>query len=143
MNASLFTYGTLEVAEIMEWVTAARFPSEPAVLDGYARFRLRNRSYPGLVAAAGASTAGTLYSGVGAPALALLDEFEDDCYKRRPVRVRTVSGATATAYAYVIPDHRRDLLGTEPWDREAFLASGGMEFRRRGERLPVAPRKEK
>ncbi|MEJ2034040.1 MAG: gamma-glutamylcyclotransferase [Deltaproteobacteria bacterium] len=131
MSRTLFTYGTLEVAEIMEMVTGARFPSEPAVLDGFARFLFRNRSYPGIVAAAGEVTVGTLYQGLDARALALLDEFEGEWYERRPVRVRTMDGTLVSACAYIIPEHYRHVVGTEPWDRKTFLASRGAEYRRR------------
>jgi gamma-glutamylcyclotransferase (GGCT)/AIG2-like uncharacterized protein YtfP len=89
------------------------------------------------VVAAGAATGGTLYLGVDASALALLDEFEDEWYERRLVRVRKAGGEMATASAYVIPDFYRHLLSAEPWDREAFLASSGTEFRRQRERLVV------
>lgn len=135
MSSTLFTYGTLEVAEIMEMVTGTKFPSEPAVLDGFARFLLRNRSCPGVVAAVGGITVGTLYMGLDARALALLDEFEDEWYERRPVRVRTEGGAMVSTHAYVIPEHYRHVVSTEPWDREAFLASRGAEYRRRWERF--------
>jgi gamma-glutamylcyclotransferase (GGCT)/AIG2-like uncharacterized protein YtfP len=117
---ALFAYGTLEIPAVMLAVTARSFASEPARLDGFVRFLLRDRAYPGIVETPGATTEGRVYHGVDDASLARLDRFEDDCYERRGVVVRRADGSCLAADAYVIPLARRALLGSEPWRRERF-----------------------
>ena len=117
----VFAYGTLEFAELVEAVAGRRFPSEPALLEGFARSMVRGAEYPGIAPAPGARTPGILYSGVDAAALAALDRFEGELYERREVVVRTASGETA-ALAWVLREESRHLLTGEPWDRERFAA---------------------
>ena len=66
----MFAYGTLELPELMEALTGARPDSSDAVLDGYERFLLRGRVYPGIVEAGGRWTHGRLYHPLDAAALA-------------------------------------------------------------------------
>jgi gamma-glutamylcyclotransferase (GGCT)/AIG2-like uncharacterized protein YtfP len=120
-DSALFAYGTLALRPVMEAVTGRRFPYAEAVLEGYERFLLRGRSYPGIVESAGRTTEGGVYGGVDARAPALLDRFEDDFYERRRVSVTLRSGEVRRAYAYVIPLRARDLLTREPWDETAFM----------------------
>ena len=92
---ALFAYGTLEIPAVMLAVTARSFASEPARLDGFVRFLLRDRAYPGIVETPGATTEGRVYHGVDDASLARLDRFEDDCYERRGVVVRRADGPAA------------------------------------------------
>ena len=115
-----FTYGTLQLHEVMRTVTRADFPAQPAWLPGYARYALRGLAYPGLRAQAGASTDGILYSGIDPEALRRLDIFEDGFYRRESLRVGLESGATVTAEVYVVPPEHYGLLLPEPWDLERF-----------------------
>ena len=117
---NVFAYGTLIFAEVMEAVAGARYPSEDAVLEGYRRFRVRDRAYPGVVEAEGAETAGRLYRGLTLTALERLDHFEGDLYERRRLPIRRADGSTTQAFVYVIPETRRDALTDEPWDVAAF-----------------------
>lgn len=117
---NVFAYGTLLFAEVMEAVAGARYPSEDAVLGGYRRFRVRERAYPGVVAAAGAETVGRLYRGLTLTALERLDHFEGDLYERRRLPVHRADGSATEAFVYVIPEARRDALTEEPWDVAAF-----------------------
>ncbi len=110
----LFVYGTLLVPDIMREVTGRQYAGESAVLPGYRRYRIRRRSYPGIVEEAGTSVSGTLFE-MGPVALAAIDRYEDACYERRTVTVE-VKGESRQAYAYVIPDNRRHLLEDKEWD---------------------------
>jgi gamma-glutamylcyclotransferase (GGCT)/AIG2-like uncharacterized protein YtfP len=116
----VFTYGSLQFPSVIGAVVG-RVPARvPAVLEGFARFRVRGASYPGIVARAGARTAGTLWRGLDLDALAALDRFEGALYERRRLPVRTRAGATVVAHVYVVRDARRDVLGPEPWDEARF-----------------------
>lgn len=116
----LFCYGSLEFPEVMREVTGRSFVSEPATLDGHARYRVRDADYPGLVAEAGARTEGTLYRALDAAALAALDRFEGALYERRTLGVRRRDGSTAAAQVYVVRESQRHTLSSDPWDKERF-----------------------
>ncbi len=118
----IFAYGTLGFPEIVHALTGRRFSSRPAVLEGFARYRVRGRSYPGIVPAPGARTAGVLFDGVDLRSLALLDRFEGDLYERREVWVCAGDGPPLAALTYVVAAGRRQCLGREPWDRDRFVA---------------------
>ena len=91
-----------------------------AVLDGYVRFLLEGKPYPGIIASPGQSTRGVLYLDVDAAVWSRLDRFEDDLYERTRVRVVADDGRVLQAFTYVVPAARRHLLGSRPWDREVF-----------------------
>jgi gamma-glutamylcyclotransferase (GGCT)/AIG2-like uncharacterized protein YtfP len=117
---SLFVYGTLVLPEVMEAVAGRAFPSRPAELPGFARFRLRDRVFPGIAPRPGATTSGLLCDGIGCAALELLDEFEGDLYERLRLQVRLSGGAAEPAHVYVIRPEHRELLTPEPWDPQHF-----------------------
>ena len=127
----VFTYGSLMVAAVMEAVTGHRFASRKATLHDYARFRLKNASYPGIVEMAGATTDGVLYLDVDAASIDRLDAFEGVFYQRTCVEVYTPQGERRPAETYVVVPRYQDHLSTEAWrlnhfrrdHLEAFLAS--------------------
>ncbi len=127
----VFTYGTLMIPSVMEAVTGRRFSSRKATLNGYARFRLKDATYPGLVEAAGATTDGVLYLDVDGPSLARLNAFEGVFYQRIRVEVDTPEGERWPAQTYLVPPQHRAHLSSEAWrlddfrreHLEAFLAS--------------------
>jgi len=124
----VFTYGTLQFPEVMHAVTGRYFPSEPAVLDGYERLRVRGHPYPGIIVAPGRQAAGQLYGDVDTRAVVLMDRFEGALYEREQVMVTTAHGVPVNADVYVVPPSRRDALSTEPWDRDGFVAEHLAEF---------------
>jgi len=117
----LFCYGSLEFEAVMREVTGRSFAGEPAALDGFARYRVRDAHYPGLVPEPGAQTPGTLYRALDAAALAALDRFEGALYARRTLEVVRLRDATpARAEVYVVRDAHRHTLTAEPWDKSDF-----------------------
>lgn len=129
--ANLFAYGTLQVPGVFRAVTGRSLPARPATLAGYARYRLRGLSYPGLIAEVGAVTEGLLITGIGPRELARLDAFEDDFYRRVTLRVSIGAGKLISADVYVIPAEHRDLIDRRPWQLDAFVLDEGQEFLRR------------
>ena len=117
---NLFCYGSLEFAEVMREVTGQAFAGEPATLDGFARYRVRDADYPGLVPEPGARTEGTLYRALDADSLAALDRFEGGFYQRSTLDVRTRDGGFAPAQVYVVREAHRHTLSREPWDKRSF-----------------------
>ena len=122
MNCSVFAYGTLELPDIMEAVTGRSFGSVGGTADGYARFLLKGRIYPGMTAASNHTTFGRVYLGVDEFSLALLDQFEDDVYVRQLIPIQAVTANQLNAYAYIIEPKDKDALTTDPWIKEKFVA---------------------
>jgi len=120
MSFEVFTYGSLEVAEIMTLISGTSPPSRAASLEGYRRRVLVGERYPGIIRDPDESTHGTLYSGIDEAALSRLDEFESDYYRRETVSVRCGSGERVSAFAYVIASDQGYRLSREVWDIEAF-----------------------
>ena len=120
----VFTYGTLMEPAVMEVVTGRRFVSRPAVLRGYARFRIRGAVYPGIIVTPGAVTEGAVYRDVDAVSAARLDTFEGETYDRVGVGIEVDAGSSASppvrAEVYVITPSQRSRLSSDAWDPEQF-----------------------
>lgn len=116
----VFTYGSLMLASVMEAVTGCRFAAREALLRGYARFRVKGASYPGVVASVAATTDGVLYLDVEAASIARLDAFEGAFYQRTRVEVETVAGERLPAEVYVVPPRHCDHLSSEAWRLDDF-----------------------
>lgn len=117
---ALFAYGSLQLPEVMEAVTGARFEARPARLPGHRRRTLRGRSYPGVVADPRESTDGVLWQGLGAAALEILDLFEGEPYARVACAVQPIAGPPCEAFVYVVRDEHAHLMSDEPWDLQGF-----------------------
>lgn len=107
--------------EVMQAVTGKSFTSSAGILPNYVRRRLKGRVYPGVVRCAHRFANGRVYHGVDRHALALLDTFEGDEFRRIRVNVAIVGGKHTIAYAYVIrPCYARLLMKTD-WGMEWFV----------------------
>jgi len=124
----VFTYGTLMFPEIWQAVVGRSFETVEGTAAGFEVFRVRDAVFPGIVAGTGeCSVPGVVYLDVDQESTERLDRFEDDFYERRPIAVDCRSGQQWIAEAYVVPSANRSVLTNEPWSRESFLASGGLE----------------
>jgi gamma-glutamylcyclotransferase (GGCT)/AIG2-like uncharacterized protein YtfP len=131
MSVHCFTYGTLMCADIMLTVGGRGVTGEPATLAGFARRAVRDEDYPGIRPDADASVEGVLYRGIDTTALARLDAFEGEQYRRETVEVTVADGSRATADTYVIRPEYAALLLPVDWDFDAFLAAGKSRFQSR------------
>lgn len=131
MSTDCFTYGSLMCADIMDAVTGRPCSGEPARLAGYRRRPVRGEEYPGIAAAPGGEVDGVLYRGVEADALARLDAFEGDMYRRVEVAVMLADGRTTTAQTYLFRPDLAHLLEDREWDFERFVAEGKTRFQAR------------
>jgi hypothetical protein len=87
----LFVYGTLRDPELFRAVAGrplAAFSPRPLRLAGFRSARLAHAPFPALAAAAGASAAGLVLSGVDRGTLARLVRYEGPVYELRCVRER-------------------------------------------------------
>ncbi|MCU0837668.1 MAG: gamma-glutamylcyclotransferase [Rhodospirillales bacterium] len=128
---NFFFYGTLMDGEVLSAVVgrdADRLARSSARLSGYRRCRARGASYPVIVTAAGAQTAGVLVSGLTATDARRLAAYEGEGYRSCRCTVRRSDGARVAAWLFV-PRCRR-MATTAPWSladwqrthKAAFLA---------------------
>ena len=121
MRDVLFTYGTLQIPEVMTAVAGQVLPWMEAEAPGFAQFRFINRIYPGMFAREGARTPGRVYTGLNHQAWELLDRFEDPIYRRELIEVYRSDGSNMKAHAYVLPVDQQHLLSSEVWEMDWFV----------------------
>jgi gamma-glutamylcyclotransferase (GGCT)/AIG2-like uncharacterized protein YtfP len=124
----VFTYGTLMFQEVWRSVAGRDFPAIAGTARGYAIYRVQDAVFPGIVeTTANDYVEGVVYLDVDEDAVDRLDRFEDEFYVRQSLAVECEDGASRTADAYVVPEKNRSVLTAEPWRRDAFVASGGLD----------------
>src|SRR5690606_5789322 len=101
LMADLFAYGTLQCPEVIGAVAGVVPPSQPALLRGYRRFRVRDACYPAVIADAQSDVEGTCFLDLPAEAFTRLDAFEGVEYRRCPLPV-LVDGVERNAEVYVL-----------------------------------------
>ena len=117
----IFVYGTLLIPAVMEAVTGKTFAFEHATLPGYARYRIKGQTFPGITRVENRHVKGIIYKAVDEPSLHRLDDFESDVYYRGQVKVTLENGRRVSAHAYIMaPDHA-GLLTDQHWDLEQFI----------------------
>ena len=129
----VFAYGTLMFPEVWLAVAGREFIAIEGTAAGFAIYRVRDGVFPGIIAAGEAdSVRGVVYLDVDDASLARLDRFEGTFYERQALWIVCDDGERRQAEAYVVPAHNRSLLTNEPWHRDQFVATGGLEhFNRR------------
>jgi gamma-glutamylcyclotransferase (GGCT)/AIG2-like uncharacterized protein YtfP len=125
---ALFCYGTLQSPLVMKAVTGQAFSGKEAILNNWARFRVRDSEYPGIIPQEGSVVSGKLYWGLDEKAMEKLDAFEGDKYERVVVQVTMADGSFEEAYVYAIREDCRKLLSNDPWDFDRFLQNGLEKF---------------
>jgi len=119
MSICLFTYGTLQNAAVFAAVVGRSWPSSPARLLGYARYRVNDKPYPAIVSEPGAEVHGSLYEGVTQAELEQLDDYEGALYERRSLRV-WVGTQALEAFTYLLLLEHRGLLSAQGWELADF-----------------------
>lgn len=122
---NVFTYGSLMFDQVWSRVVRSSYRRADAVLPGHERRAVRGETYPGVIAAPGASVAGVVYFDVDDADLARLDGFEGPPYERRSVLL-DLTGEALPAEVYLIRDPAR--LEPAPWDVAGFERAGILEF---------------
>jgi gamma-glutamylcyclotransferase (GGCT)/AIG2-like uncharacterized protein YtfP len=118
-TSALYTYGTLQVPDIIALIVGRRLVGQPARLLGYARYRILDRVYPAIVEATSGDVPGMLYAGLDAAELQRLDDYEGEIYERRELSV-LVGAASVAACSYVLRPEHLHRLSSEPWDLADF-----------------------
>jgi gamma-glutamylcyclotransferase (GGCT)/AIG2-like uncharacterized protein YtfP len=124
----VFTYGTWMFPEVWQAVVGRSFQTNEGAVAGFEVFRVRDAVFPGIIEATGGCVVrGVVYLDVDSGSLERLDRFEDDFYERRSIPIDCSDGQQRKAETYVVPAENRNVLTSELWSRESFLASGGLE----------------
>jgi gamma-glutamylcyclotransferase (GGCT)/AIG2-like uncharacterized protein YtfP len=116
----LFCYGTLMFAPIMQAVCGVVPPAMSARLEGYARYNVRGRPFPGIRLEPGGVVDGVLYQALSPAMLQQLDDYESDFYQRVAVVVRGNAGQSFSAFTYIVPPHARYRLSQQSWNESRF-----------------------
>jgi len=125
---NVFTYGTLMFPEVWQAVVGREFGTVEGTVCGFAILRVVDAVYPGMIELVeGAAIHGVVYLDVDRVSVERLDRFEGDCYERRTLQINCTGGQRLTADAYVVLTSKRHILTSEPWARETFEATGGLE----------------
>jgi gamma-glutamylcyclotransferase (GGCT)/AIG2-like uncharacterized protein YtfP len=117
---TLFAYGTLQHPDVMKHVLGRLPETAPARLSGYARYRMRDYDFPGIVPENDSSIDGTLFMNITPAEWERLDEYEADFYVRTAVYAHSLHGESCRAFAYVVPPHNTPLLTDESWDLKHY-----------------------
>lgn len=112
----------------MKAVTGQAFSGQEAVLNNWARFRVRASEYPGITPQQDSQVTGKLYWGLDEKVMSKLDAFEGEKYERVVVQVAMADGSFEEAYTYAIKEDCRNLLSADPWDFDRFLQNGLEKF---------------
>lgn len=124
----LFAYGSLTFPKIIAQLLEREPETVPARVEGFQRVRVRDKVYPGLVAADGGSVEGMLLTDLLSAERDLLDAFEDDFYRRESVSTLLADGSKAKATTYVIPAENASFATAETWDRDGFYEDYGQRY---------------
>ena len=124
MTDRLFSYGTLQLPEVMRAVIGQTYPGVNARLPGYALYRVKDAVYPGIIESPDDETSGILYRGMNDEDLKVLDLFEGELYERRLVQVNTEDGKSYDAWVYVISLKNKSYLTQETWHLKIFIKEG-------------------
>lgn len=120
MTHTVFVYGTLQFGDVLAAVIGRRLEGRAATLAGYARYAVKQQPFPGIVPDPRSAVRGLVFSGIDPVALARIDAFEGELYRRETVRVSTDDGLELDAQAYVVRPRFRALLADHAWDEEIF-----------------------
>lgn len=130
-SRNCFTYGSLMTEHIMFGVCGIQLSAKPARLAGFSRHPVKDEDYPGIVPSEEHEVHGVLYLDVPADALARLDAFEGELYRRTPVTVECQDGQHLPADTYVFRPEHAHLLLPGDWDEAAFEREGRARFERK------------
>jgi gamma-glutamylcyclotransferase (GGCT)/AIG2-like uncharacterized protein YtfP len=150
---NVFTYGSLMFDQVWCAVVGTLFPHQMACLEGHVRLQIKGQHYPALVPldrapvtqasltqapltqapltqALNLSVAGRLYCRVPPVALAALDRFEGEQYRRVRLNVNLADGSSVSAFVYLWRPSLAALLSHKNWQPEQFARCGLSVFMR-------------
>lgn len=115
MRRHLFAYGTLQHPRIIGRILNRIPPAASARLPGFARFRIRDEDFPGIIPAEDSNLDGTVFFDISDPEWERLDAYESNLYQRQTLWVTAAEGIRMQAETYVIPPQNENDLTRDPW----------------------------
>jgi gamma-glutamylcyclotransferase (GGCT)/AIG2-like uncharacterized protein YtfP len=120
MSHNVFTYGTLMFPKVWEYVVQGQYASQKARIAGFERFAVIDQDFPAVVPAENnRHVSGVLYLNVSPEDMFRLDEYESHIYHRKTVNL--LEPVALQAEVYVLNPEFSHVVGSEPWDEQAFL----------------------
>jgi gamma-glutamylcyclotransferase (GGCT)/AIG2-like uncharacterized protein YtfP len=120
-SGTIFVYGTLSFDEVISALLGRILKGTLGSITGFKRIRIKNKTYPGLVAAnSESSVTGMVHTGITPEELELLDTFEDDFYQKFKTEIKLESGDKIQALVYIIPKSNMQFATTEEWNHDGF-----------------------
>lgn len=95
--------------------------SEPGILRGYKRAKLRNRVFPAVLRDIKSNTVGRVYLDLNADEITLLHAFEWEGYQRSTEPVLSCNGAILICLVYILPPESKSELSETAWDEQRFI----------------------
>ena len=119
MAENLFVYGSLQSPAVLKVLLGRNPRQRQAILNGYSRFRVPGRTYPGINEDVNGTVDGSLLSELTVSETVLLDAFEGEEYVKRKVEVfeEEYRDERVVADAYVF---RNVVTAREDWSLEEF-----------------------
>lgn len=117
---NVFCYGTLEFDVVMQKITGVNFTPETATLIDYARYMVKGAPYPAIIYQPGAVTEGTLFRGLNAKQMQMMDEYEGSLYDRIESEVLVTKGELISAQIYIVPPSRQHYVSRQAWNKHEF-----------------------
>lgn len=100
MSKCVFVYGSLLADEVVAALLGRRPARAPASVAGYARFALKDVSYPSATHTGAGLLSGSLLRGLDDAELSTLDAFEGDEYVSRVVDAELEGGERVSCIVY-------------------------------------------
>jgi gamma-glutamylcyclotransferase (GGCT)/AIG2-like uncharacterized protein YtfP len=117
----LFVYGTLLSKGIWKSIVSGDYASDSAILNGYARKKVKRKNYPGLVERDGSKVEGMLYYDISEEDFRKLDAYEGEEYARTKVSVHLSSGKSIESFTYLFKKEYFGKLTKSEWALTGFL----------------------
>ena len=118
---NIFVYGTLMFPEIREIVGGRAFSTEPATVEGFCVFRVKNATFPGLLRTPGSVAEGQILKEISEKELARFDAYEDCFYVRSTVHAKSESGEIIECEVYEVPENiAGEILSSDRWTVDWF-----------------------
>mgnify|MGYP001084856298 CR=1 FL=1 len=119
--ATLFCYGTLVFEKVILRLIGRVPESTAAVIENYARYRIADTDFPGIIPKPNERVRGILYQELTSNEMNILDDYEGECFGREQVWIRNEEGRLERCWVYIFKSEYYHLLVREPWDPECYF----------------------
>jgi gamma-glutamylcyclotransferase (GGCT)/AIG2-like uncharacterized protein YtfP len=119
--SNLFVYGTLLSKDIWKSIVSGDYAFDSAVLEGFARKKVKGKNYPGLIEQNGSTVEGRIYYDISEEDFVKLDAYEGEEYRRIKVPVFLASGKNTECFTYAFKREYFDKLTKNDWSANEII----------------------